>query len=162
MRSNKVFLEEMTKKSSMSLFDCVDTELAMDIAKLNGRTNSKNITKDERSTYKAKYESTARTLVRMMWLCDFCCGFIDKLINSDTELVPICQESYTRVFGNYHPWIVRTMAQQAFKFVGTKEHARVSWGYDNFDEMKPLLLAMSTLKQTLHAELSKRNCLELA
>ena len=77
-------------KDNMSLFECVDVELALDIAKLNGKTNSKHIKKEERETYKNKYESTARTMVRMSWLCNFCTHFIDKLVNTDMELVPIC------------------------------------------------------------------------
>ena len=73
----------------MKLFECVDVELAMGIAKLNGRTNSKMITKEERSTYKAKYESTARTLVRMSWLCNFTTAMMEGLINTQDELIPL-------------------------------------------------------------------------
>jgi hypothetical protein len=87
MRANKVFLETSKMhpavKENMTLFECVDVELALGIAKLNGRTNSKMITKEERSTFKAKYESTARTLVRMSWLCNFCCYLIEKLISTE-------------------------------------------------------------------------------
>jgi len=75
MRANKTFLETSkmhpSVKNNMTLFECVDVELALDIAKLNGRTNSKVISKEEAKTFKAKYESTARTLLRMSWLCNF-------------------------------------------------------------------------------------------
>ena len=94
----------------MTLFECVDIELALDIAKLNGRTNSKMITKDEAKTFKSKYESTARTLVRMSWLCNFVTELLSQLIETDKELVPICQDAYAIHFAPQHPWMVRTLA----------------------------------------------------
>jgi len=95
IRNNKVFLEESKMHASihpnMKLWECIDVEIALDIAKLNGRTNTKVITRDERSTFKAKYESSARSLLRMSWLLNFTCHFLNDLINNSTkELVPAC------------------------------------------------------------------------
>jgi hypothetical protein len=165
MRKNKVFLEETkmhpSVKENMLLFDCVDVELALGIAKLNGRTNHKMITKEEKSTFKAKYESTARTLVRMSWLCNFSTALIEGLLNTDTELIPICQQAYKDHFAPNHPWVVRTAAGQALKFAGTREQARVAWGYESFEEMRPFVTALAKLRDLIHSELKKRDCLGL-
>ena len=99
IRANQTFLFEEkiheSAKADMSLFECVDVEIAAKITHLNGKTNSKVITKEEKSTYKAKYCSTARTTVRMWWVCKFVCHFMDDLINSpEKELVPCVQQAY--------------------------------------------------------------------
>ena len=148
-------------KENMLLFECVDVERALDIAKLNGRTNSKMITKQEKSTFKAKYESTARTLVRMSWLLNFTTMLLEGLANTDTELVPICQNAYKECFTPHHPWVIRTGAGQAMKFAGTREQERVAWGYESFEELKPFIAAITRLRDTIHNELKNRDCLGL-
>jgi hypothetical protein len=113
MRNNKGFLESarMQDKSDYSLFDCVDLEVAMEIAKLNGKNNKSMISNADRVTYKLNYVSTARSLVRMSWLCNFTCHFVSELVNSPLkELVPICQEAYQQHFAPNHTWVVRKVA----------------------------------------------------
>ena len=95
IRQNKAFLEKSklheSVKEGMTLFECIDVELAANIAHLNGRTNKKVLSKEEQKTWKLPYESTARTCVRMGWLCNFICYFIHELINSpQKEFSPIC------------------------------------------------------------------------
>ena len=81
IRNNKDFLfkEKIheSAKENMLLFECVDVEIAAKITHLNGKTNSKVITKEEKKTFKAKYCSTARTVVRMWWLCKFVAHFLE-------------------------------------------------------------------------------------
>ena len=118
----------------MNLFECIDVELAANIAHLNGRTNTKVLNKEEQKTWKLKYESTARTCVRMFWLCNFVCHILHELIHSpEKEFVPICQEAYQTHFAPNHTWIVRKLAGQAMKFVGTREQIRVAWELQTFD-----------------------------
>lgn len=110
-----------TVKPGMKLFECVDVEIALNIAKLNGRTNAKMITKEEKATFKAKYESTARSLVRMGWLMNFTCHFLEQVINNPAkELVQACQEGYAVHLGPNHTWIVKKCATQAIKWSGTR------------------------------------------
>jgi len=146
----------------MTLFECVDVEIAAKITHLNGKTNSKVITKEEKSTYKAKYCSTARTTVRMWWLCKFVCHFLDLLINSpEKELVPCVQEAYKDQFEPHHVWIVQKLAKQAMKWAGTRQQLKDSWGIKSFDEMKVTQEAMIVMRDALKKQLSDRECLEL-
>ena len=53
-------VQELHEKADITLFECVDVELALGIARLNGRNNSSLLSSQERATYKQRYESTAR------------------------------------------------------------------------------------------------------
>ena len=134
----------------MLLFECIDVEIAAKITHLNGKTNNKVITKEEKKTYKAKYASTARTTVRMWWLCKFVCHFMELLINEPAkELVPCVQEAYEAQFVPHHVWIVQKLAKQAMKWVGTRQQLLESWQIKSFAEMKATHESMVVLRDAL-------------
>ena len=53
---------------------------------------------------------------------NFISNLLDKLLtDKEKELVPICLEAYEVEFEPHHTWIVKKLARQAFKWVGTRK-----------------------------------------
>lgn len=68
---------------SRTLNGAIATELAEGVTELNGDNNKKKLDSEARATWKGKYNSTARNLVRMWWLTKFLSALLDNLVNND-------------------------------------------------------------------------------
>ena len=72
--------------------------------------------------WEAKYTSTARTVLRNMWLLDFVSLLFDNLNKDRTsKLSDVAKDAYSKTLGNHHPWIVRQAAKVAMLGVPSRD-----------------------------------------
>lgn len=65
------------------------------------------------------YESTARTVLRLMWFLDYVAVLLEKLINNQNDsLGSICSEAYSIALAPHHPFTVRFAARTGMLIVG--------------------------------------------
>lgn len=104
--------------------DLIEKDVEKGIEKLNGEDNAKflkgmNLPKDD---YRYKYTSTARTVLRNMWLLDFLHHFMEKLYNErDAKLSAVAKNAYNKGLGPHHPWVIRQGAKVAMLAVPSRE-----------------------------------------
>ena len=96
---------------------------------LNGKTNSKVLKKDKAGSWEYTYTSTARTVLRTLWLIDFLHIFFSLIVTKpDQALSTNAREAYDQAFGAHHEWVVRQGAKVAMYAMPTKEVLMVSTG----------------------------------
>lgn len=97
----------------------INLEMKQGIHKYNGDNNDKL---SAPPAFK-KYISTARSLLRMMWLMTFIKVFFnDSLATNSTKLAPMLDHAYDEAFGEKHSWIVRNGAKLAIKAAPNKQY----------------------------------------
>lgn len=94
--------------------------VAMEISKgihiYNGDNNSsKKASKEYR-----KYNSTARNLLRMMWLLTFIRVTFTEIQDPSVSMPEILCKAYDAAFGEKHSWIIRKSAKLAIKASGNR------------------------------------------
>ena len=67
-----------------------------------------------------KYNSTARNLLRMMWLLTFIRVTFEEIRNPKTPMADILCKAYDSAFGEKHSWIIRKGAKLAIKASGNR------------------------------------------
>lgn len=67
-----------------------------------------------------KYNSTARNLLRMMWLFTFIRVTFEEIRNPKTSISDILCKAYDSAFGEKHSWIIRKGAKLAIKASGNR------------------------------------------
>lgn len=67
-----------------------------------------------------KYNSTARNLLRMMWLLTFIRVTFEEIRNPKTHMADILSKAYDAAFGEKHSWIIRKGAKLAIKASGNR------------------------------------------
>ena len=67
-----------------------------------------------------KYNSTARNLLRMMWLLTFIRVTFEEIRNPKTHMADILCKAYDSAFGEKHSWIIRKGAKLAIKASGNR------------------------------------------
>lgn len=94
-------------------------EMGLGIHKLNGENNSKF---NPPAQYK-KYVSTARSLLRMMWLMTFIRVFFNDALTMKTteKLSGMLDHAYDEAFGEKHSWIIRKGAKVAMMAAPNKK-----------------------------------------
>lgn len=80
---------------------------------------------DNNNSFKAskefkKYNSTARNLLRMMWLLTFIRVTFEEIRNPKTSMSDILCKAYDSAFGEKHSWIIRKGAKLAIKASGNR------------------------------------------
>lgn len=97
----------------------IGKEMQQGIHKFNGENNDKL---GAPPNFK-KYVSTARSLLRMMWLMTFIKTFFnDSITTNSTKLAPMLDHAYDDAFGEKHSWIVRNGAKLAIKAAPNKDY----------------------------------------
>jgi len=92
------------------LFPFIKKEVAAGIAVLNGENNKKN-TKDPKY---AKYESSARTLLRMTWFMEFLKVFFGDLgKDQNRSASDAAKLGYEKALGPHHSFMLRQVAKVA-------------------------------------------------
>lgn len=88
----------------------IEIDIAKGVDKLNGENNAK-LLKSEKlpsSDYRHHYTSTARTVLRNMWLLDFLHHLMAKLYDDRSAKLSSCaKHAYSEGLGPHHPWVVR-------------------------------------------------------
>ena len=80
---------------TLTINQCVEEEIKLNVVRLNGDNNKKELDKSFVGKWQYKYNSTARNLVRMWWLTKFLTALLDNLINqAQMTLVQCCQDAY--------------------------------------------------------------------
>lgn len=65
------------------------------------------------------YESTARTVLRLMWFLDYVAVLLERLIiKPNDSLGSICSEAYSIALAPHHPFAVRFAARTGMLVVG--------------------------------------------
>ena len=93
----------------------IEDDIAKGVEKLNGENNSKinkemhkgdkKLAKDD---YRHHFTSTARTVLRNLWLLDFLHSFMDMIHDQrDAKLSACAKHAYSEGLGPHHPWVVR-------------------------------------------------------
>lgn len=89
----------------------------LDVAKYNGE-NCDHLKGTEMDIY-TDYESTARTVLRLMWFLDYVAVLLEKLIiKQNDSLGSICAEAYNIALAPHHPFAVRFAARTGMLVVG--------------------------------------------
>lgn len=89
----------------------------LDVAKYNGE-NCDHLKGTEMDVY-TDYESTARTVLRLMWFLDYVAVLLEKLIiKPNDSLGSICAEAYSIALAPHHPFAVRFAARTGMLVVG--------------------------------------------
>ena len=92
-------------------------EKSIDVAALNGQ-NSDHFKGTDREFY-LDYESTARTVLRLMWFLDFFYALIENLNkNEKWSLGSCCQGAYDEALGPHHPMTIRMAVKAGLLIVG--------------------------------------------
>jgi len=68
-----------------------------------------------------KKESRTRALNRMTHVLQLTCGIIDGLATTDTPLVDIVSETYTKTICRIHKWVVQKMVRAGFYVIPYRE-----------------------------------------
>lgn len=88
-----------------------------DVAKYNGE-NCDHLKGTWLDVYSG-YESTARTVLRLMWFLDYVYVLLDQLITRPNEsLSHICADAYNIALAPHHPFAVRFAARTGMLMVG--------------------------------------------
>ncbi|CAD8052445.1 unnamed protein product [Paramecium primaurelia] len=104
----------------VSLIQYILLEKNMDVAKYNGE-NCDHLKGTEMDVY-TDYESTARTVLRLMWFLDYVAVLLEKLIiKPNDSLGSICAEAYSIALAPHHPFAVRFAARTGMLVVGSRE-----------------------------------------
>jgi Glycolipid transfer protein (GLTP) len=89
-----------------SLQQIVEKEMELGVTDFNAEKPVKG--RKFKEPWEAKYTSSARTLLRNMWLLDFV-SLLFKLVfdNREAALSSCAKDAYAATLGNHHPWVVR-------------------------------------------------------
>lgn len=99
------------------LISFVEHEEKLKLQRLNGE----NPKEAPDAKYK-NYESTSRTLLRLMWFFDFITNIFDNLERNRTMKVSdCCKKAYDESLGPHHPLAVRMAAKTAMSFTPSRE-----------------------------------------
>ncbi|CDW83219.1 glycolipid transfer protein domain-containing protein 1-like [Stylonychia lemnae] len=141
--------KERGADSSISLQDLIEDDITKGLAKLNGENNSKlckemykgdkKLAKDD---YRHQFTSTARTVLRNLWLLDFLHHFMTMLhTNRDAKLSACAKHAYSEGLGPHHPWVVRQAAKVAMLACPSRENFLndTKATYEQIDEFKQTL-----------------------
>ncbi|CAD8060422.1 unnamed protein product [Paramecium sonneborni] len=121
----------------VSLIQYILLEKNMDVAKYNGE-NCDHLKGTELDAY-ANYESTARTVLRLMWFLDYVAVLLEMLINKpNVSLGSICAEAYNIALAPHHPFAVRFAARTGMLVVGSRE-SLYKILFQNHEDINPTL-----------------------
>lgn len=83
-----------------------------------------------------KYNSTARNLLRMMWLFTFIRTTFEEMRNLKTSLPDILAKAYDAAFGEKHSWVIRKGAKLAIYASGNRKELVEAVTGEKYDEQK--------------------------
>eukprot|EP00347_Sterkiella_histriomuscorum_P023651 403333863 len=113
-QNKEQFLRENPGKETCTLQDLIEDDIRKGVEKLNGENNDKLLKKDKlpKDDYRHKFTSTARTVLRNMWLLDFLHHFMNQIYNDRTAKLSSCAKfAYSEGLGPHHPWAIRQVAK---------------------------------------------------
>ena len=109
-----------------------------------------------KNEWEAKYTSTARTVLRNIWLLDFVSLFFDSVNkNRAGKLSEIAKESYSQTLGNHHPWVVRQAAKVAMFAVPSRE-ALIQSTKLNYDHCEQIHKNVEIIRNVLWEDFKKQ------
>ena len=125
-------------------------EIELKVAQMNVEIQTKE-QKQKKGSWEAEYTSSARTLLRTVWLMDFI-TMMFKLIdeNRDKSLSNIGKESYSKTLGIHHPWVVRQAAKVAIYAMPSRETLILNTGL-TFEQCKEISSNADLIKTELWA-----------
>jgi len=98
--------------------DFVEFEKVKRIDILNGHNGDDKVPERQ---YK-DYESTARTLLRLMWFFDFVTDLVSNLeAHRKMKVSEACKKAYDAALAPHHPFTIRTAAKTAMTFAPNRE-----------------------------------------
>ncbi|CAD8120452.1 unnamed protein product [Paramecium sonneborni] len=101
-----------------SLIEFIQFEKQKDIAKLNGQ-NTENFGYKQGDFY-FDYESSARTLLRLMWFFDFIYYLTNQLLTDKKKsFSSICSEAYKESLAPHHSFTLKTVVKAGLYTVGS-------------------------------------------
>lgn len=104
---------------SRGFLEFITHEMQYNIHRLNGENNDKL----KAPPNFARYVSTARSLLRMMWLMTFIKVFFhDTLVSRSEQLSPMLEHAYDEAFGTKHSWVIRNGAKLAIKAAPNRQY----------------------------------------
>lgn len=83
-------------------------EIELKVTEMNVEIPTKE-QKKKKGSWEYEYTSSARTLLRTMWLLDFV-STLFRMIDENREissLTNIAKEAYAQTLGIHHPWVIR-------------------------------------------------------
>ncbi len=105
-RNKELHVQLLLGAVKPTLQSIVAKEVELGITDLNAEKPTKG--RKFKNEWEAKYTSTARTLLRNMWLLDYISQLFGTLNKNRTaKMSDVAKESYSQTLGNHHPWIVR-------------------------------------------------------
>ena len=132
--------------------------MSLGINKCNGKNNSKFVDAAKpQDSWEHKYKSTAGAAVAMWMFIRYLTKLVDNLVNNEEmSFVGACQDAYSKIFQNLHPWLVRQAAKLAMLAAGSKATLMQTWGVENVEEARPLLDNLTKLCDVLMQLLDAR------
>lgn len=108
--NNKAKFVSDTGRENVSLQELIEDDIAKGVEKLNGENNDKLLKSEKlkKDDPKLKFTSTARTVLRNMWLLDFLHHFF-LMLDQDrkAKLSAVAKHAYSEGLGPHHPWVIR-------------------------------------------------------
>ncbi|CAD8206558.1 unnamed protein product [Paramecium octaurelia] len=127
-----------------SLIDFILFEKQKDIAKLNGQNTEKFGYKE--GDFYFDYESSARTVLRLMWFFDFICNMTNQLITDQKKsFSSICSEAYNESLAPHHSFTIKTAVKAGLYTVGSRDNFYKVVFKENEDKDEKLALIRDTL-----------------
>lgn len=125
-KNKEQYLKDHNKPADekVSLFDLIEYDLKRGVHELNGENNHGLLKKEKlpHDDYRHKFTSTARTVLRNMWLLDFLHHFMGMIHDDrDAKLSHVAKEAYNKGLGPHHPWVVRQAAKVAMLAVPSRQ-----------------------------------------
>lgn len=150
IRKNQEFhIKEQNWTAETSLQEMILWEGQKDYATLNGKNNSKKLGKAAKDTWQYTYISTARSVVRMARLTDFCQFFFNQLLTSEKTLNQCCSEAYKHAFSAHHPYMIQGAAWAAIKMVPGRDFLLQQFKISSFQEVASLSTDFKTIQENL-------------
>lgn len=90
-------------------------EIEENIQELNGSNNSSKGHSSKSKYY--SYVSGCRTMVRLSWFLNFMMRTLKNINTTDQPFNKCIKEAYMEILAPHHPWVVRTAASAALRFL---------------------------------------------
>lgn len=112
------------KRDDITLQEMIEYDIARKVEELNGENNHKLLKSEKlpQTDYRHQYTSTARTVLRNMWLLDFLHHLMEMLYTDRQAKLSACaKHAYSEGLGPHHPWVVRQAAKVAMLAAPSRE-----------------------------------------
>lgn len=118
---------------------------------MNGENNDKLLKAEKlhKDDPKLKFTSTARTVLRNMWLLDFLHHFF-LMLDQDrkAKLSAVAKHAYSEGLGPHHPWVIRQGAKVAMLACPSRD-SFLTETQASYEQVKEILGYIDTFREVL-------------